>query len=129
MPSRFDRLFAATGLPILLQQFGVWAVYRPKPGPNRSPRDILVICNYDRPARLEYETTERVQERLWVAAWRDAMRGIDTPELGDTLLRAELDSEDSLWSFQGEVRNETSIAWELLFARVRPSRYGPKNSG
>jgi len=78
---------------------------------------------------LEDETTERVQERMWVAAWRDVMRGIDAPELGDSLLRAELDDEDSPWSFQGEVRNESSVAWELLFARLRPRRYGPKNSG
>jgi len=49
--------------------------------------------------------------------------------LGDSLLRTELDDEDSLWSFQGEVRNESSVSWELLFARLRPRRYGPKNSG
>jgi len=129
MPSQFDRLYSGVGLPVLLQQLGIWAVYRPKARENQPPRDILVICNYERQAPLEDETTERVQERMWVAAWRDVMRGIDAPELGDSLLRAELDDEDSPWSFQGEVRNESSVAWELLFARLRPRRYGPKNSG
>ena len=125
MPSQFDRLFVASGLPILIQQFGVWAAYTPKTGPDRSPRDILVICKYDRPAAEETETSESVKEWLWVATYRDVMRGIDAPELGDSLLRAELDPPDSPWSFQGVIRNESTHAWELLYARIRPRRYGP----
>ena len=89
MPSRFDRLFATTGMPTLLHQFGIPALYAPKARANQSPREIYVLCSYDRPASLENETTESEYERLWVTVWRDAVRGIDAPEQGDSLRRVE----------------------------------------
>jgi hypothetical protein len=75
----------------------------------------------------EDETTEKRKERLWLAVSRDSLEGIDTPQLGDSGLR-DGDNADSPWAFQGEIRNESAHAWELLFARNRPQRYGPKTA-
>lgn len=125
MPSQFDNLFAAAGLPHLLEQFGVACAYLPKPRANQSPRDIRAICRYEEPAAEEEDTGDRQKELLWVSCRRDCSAGIDAPALGDALLRHGVDAADSPWSFQGEVRNESPGSWELLFARNRPRRYGP----
>ena len=43
------------------------------------------------------------------------------------LLKAAcVDGETAPWGFQGEIRNITAGSWELLFARLRPRRYGPR---
>ena len=126
--SPFDRQIAASTLPLLLQQFGVRGVYRPKGRVNQSPREVYALCRPDEIAPDQDATGERQRERLWITCWRDVGRGIDAPELGDGFQRSELDPEDAQWSFQGEVRNETSVCWELLFARIRPRRYGPKTN-
>jgi hypothetical protein len=121
-PSIAEELFARMGLPLLRHYLAMRFRYIPK---NGRPRDVEAICLYERPAAAADEETERRVERLWVAVSRDAGDGIPSPRLGDAGLR-DGDDEDSPWAFQGEVRNESANAWELLFARQRPQRYGPK---
>ena len=124
MSSRFDDLFAAAGVPLLMDQFGISARYAPRDGPART---ITVGCSEDEPADDGDETTEHQHERLWVFCRRSATLGIEAPQHGDALLRDGVDDETAPWGFQGEIRNETAASWELLFARLRPRRYGPRN--
>ena len=124
MGSRFDDLFAAAGIPLLMDQFGIPAVYTPiDGGPARS---ITVACTEDEPADDQDETTARQHERLWVFCRRSAALGVDDPRHGDALLRTGVDEDTAPWGFQGEIRNATAGSWELLFARLRPRRYGPR---
>ena len=123
MPSSFDDMFAAAGIPLIMDQFGISAGYRPREGP---PRTITVGCSEDEPGDQQDETTERQHERLWVFCRRSATLGIDDPQHGDALLRDGVDDDTAPWGFQGEVRNITAGSWELLFARLRPRRYGPR---
>ncbi len=123
MSSRFDDLFAAAGIPPLMEQFGISASYRPVEGLGRT---ITVGCSEDEPGDQQDETTERRYERLWVFCRRSATLGIDDPQHGDAFLRDKVDDDTTPWGFQGEVRNVTAGSWELLFARLRPRRYGPR---
>jgi len=123
-PSIFDDLFAEIGMPALMHYVGTRFTYRAKTG---SKRDIEAIAIYEENAVREDEIEERRQERLWIAVYRDPNLGIAAPQLGDSGWR-DGDEADSPWSFQGEVRNESAKVWELLFARIRPQRYGPKTT-
>jgi len=123
MTSLYDDLFAAAGIPSLMEQFGIPASYRPVEGPGRS---ITVGCSEDEPAGDQDETVERQHERLWVFCRRSSTLGIEAPQHGDALLRDGVDGETAPWGFQGEIRNITAGSWELLFARLRPRRYGPR---
>ena len=123
-PPIFDQLFAEMGMPVLMEYTGIRFTYRSKTG---RTRNIEAICLYEQLAPSEDETSEKDKEYLWLAVSRDPIDGIESPQLGDSGLR-DGDSADSPWSFQGEIRNESAFAWELLFARIRPQRYGPKTA-
>lgn len=123
-PSISDDLFAEMGMPRLFEYTGIRFNYRPLSG---SPRHVEAICLYEEVPPRDDEVGESRQERLWLSVSRDPIEGIDDPRLGDSGLR-DGDSPDSPWSFQGEIRNESAHAWELLFARIRPMRYGPRTA-
>jgi hypothetical protein len=120
-PSIVESMFERLGLPVLMHYMGMRWTHIPKVG---APRDVEAICLYEQPAASIDGEGEKQMERLWIAVSRDESDGIAGPQLGDAGLR-DGDEEDSPWAFQGEVRNESAHAWELLFARIRPRRYGP----
>jgi hypothetical protein len=117
-----DQLFAAMGMPVLMHFTGIRFRYIPKTGERR---DIEAMCLYEEGSPRDDEISETRHERLWLAVSRDPLEGVESPQLGDSGLR-DGDNADSPWSFQGEIRNESAFSWELLFARNRPQRYGPR---
>lgn len=122
MPSTFDALFTAAGVPLLMDQLGIPAHYTPREG---AARAITVVAAYQEQETIADQLVEREQELLWVTARRSATTGISAPQSGDRLLRDDEDDAEAPWSFQGQVRNASLGCWELLFARIRPRRYGP----
>jgi hypothetical protein len=103
------------------EHFGETAVYQEN---GQEPREVNGVGQYAKPEDLKRPEEDDEQEELWWYCLRDdAAGGIAAPELGATLLRPD-DSEDSPWTFQGQVRNASDESWELLFARNRPRRYG-----
>ena len=90
-------------------------------------RSIVGSVIYDETLE-EGEYVEEDQERLWVLVLRDesvSRGGIARPVVGDTITRAN-DRHPEPFSFQGQIRNESPHAWELLFARNRPAAYGQR---
>jgi hypothetical protein len=125
MPSECDRLFAATGMPLLLQQHGVPVTFIPAGG---APRTVIAILDYVRQEDQQAEGQEIDQEELWITVRRDPNApegGIDAIGMGDAIEREEDDAE-SRWSWQQRVRDATAGLWDLLFARKRPRRIGSR---
>ncbi len=123
MASEFDRLFAATGMPLLLATHGVPVTFIPASGP---PRSLTAILDYVRREDQQGEGQEIEQEELWLCCRRDedaAEGGIGAIAIGDAIEREEDDAE-SRWSWQQQVRNVHGGVWDLLFARKRPRRIG-----
>ena len=123
MVSDADRLFADTGIPLLLAQFGVPVTFIPAAGP---PRIVTAIVHYERRENQQTEGQELEQEELWITVRRDsgaADGGIGEVAIGDAIEREE-DDATSRWSWQQQVRDVTDDCWDLLFARKRPRRIG-----
>ncbi len=123
MTSDADRLFADTGIPLLLAQFGVPVTFIPAAGP---PRTVTAILHYERRDDQQTESQEIEQEELWVTVRRDADAaegGIGQVAIGDAIEREE-DDAASRWSWQQQIRDVSDGCWDLLFARKRPRRIG-----
>jgi hypothetical protein len=129
MGSECDRLFAATGMSLLLGQHGVPVTFIPAGGP---PRTVTAILDYVREENQQAEGQEIEQEELWITVRRDpdaAEGGIGAIAIGDAIERLgqDKDDADSRWSWQQRVRDATADLWDLLFARKRPRRIGPRS--
>jgi len=95
-------------------------------GPARSVR---AHCKRTKHPNEEAEVVETDQEELWIKVPRirsteqaEGYDAIDAPALGDTIRRPG-DPAGQLWSYQGEIRDETEHSFYLLFARNRPTAY------
>ncbi len=119
--TNFQTVFGKTG------HFSEDVTYRPAAG--GAARTVTGPCVIE---KLDDEFTaagEDEREQLWFQCARDPAGdrgGIDRPELGDSIIRAT-DPPDSPWTYQGKTQNETDHSWQLLFARNRPRRYGPRS--
>ncbi|HEY4760944.1 MAG TPA: hypothetical protein VIH42_10230 [Thermoguttaceae bacterium] len=122
--SFFDEIYNNYGLPELFSVFGIPLIVRETT--NAEERNITGICSYEKDPQIPETIEERDKELLWVMVERNADRGIAEPILGMTLMRDSEDDEDTIWSYQGQIKNATGVSWELLFGRIRPRRYGMK---
>jgi len=106
--------------------FGVTASYNPKTGQARDVNGRGVFAKDEDVVFGGAVTTE--SEVLWWTCCKDPdcdAGGIDSPQLGDLLVREDLDQATNPWAFTGQIRNETIGGWDLLFQRNRVRRYGP----
>jgi hypothetical protein len=107
--------------------FGVTASYDPKNGVARNVNGRGVFAKDEDVVFGGVVTTEA--EVLWWTCCKDPTcdaGGIDSPQLGEMLVRDGLDQPNNPWAFAGQIRNETAGGWDLLFQRNRVRRYGPK---
>ena len=122
---RAENCTSAHGPFLQTGHFAEEATFTPRrTGPART---VTITASYDADADMIGDVVGLETERLWIKCLRDdsaTKGGIGSPEVGDQLLRAE-DAADAPWGFAGAKRNETPHAWELLFERNRPKRYGP----
>jgi hypothetical protein len=123
MPSLHERLFARSGMPLLLRQFGIPVVCFPRPDVRRH---FAAICVPIEGSDTASQFREDNKERMWVSCPKRYADGMAAATLGMALQRLGVDDAGEKWSWSGEVRNETTEGWDLLFERVRPQRYGPK---
>lgn len=109
-----------------VSHFGETVTYRPAGGGGERQIDVTIAS-----VELDFVSTEfgeNQKEMIWVKACRDldcTRGGIDTPARGDVILRAD-DAPDAPWTFKGSRQNVTPAEHELLFGRIRPTRYGPQ---
>lgn len=122
---RAENCTSAYGPFLQLSHFAVSVTFRAKSG----GRERTITVGWHE-AEFEIapagDLVEEERERVWVKCLRDESAekgGIARPEIGDRLWR-ETDEPDAPWGFAGSVRRETPHAWELLFERNRPRRFG-----
>ena len=122
--SMFDQNAIDMGLPELFETYGISLTVQESE--DEDEKTIVGMCQYEHDPDMLSESGDAKKEHLWVMVERDAETGILDPNYKTTLMRDSEDDEETKWSFQGEIRNQTGVVWELLFARIKPRRYGPE---
>jgi hypothetical protein len=113
-----------------LEKMGESVTFQPA---GDSTRELLAIPVDENEVSDDRRDAQVDNEVLWLHVARDpaaaiggtTIGGIDMIEVGDTILRAS-DPPTAFWGFQGAIRNIDEFSWDLKFARVRPTRYGPR---
>ncbi|MGE3667684.1 MAG: hypothetical protein AB7G51_13810 [Steroidobacteraceae bacterium] len=93
------------------------------PADGGEPRVIVAKINHERRGKSQPHV-EGEEERLRVAVGRDAAHakgGIATPVIGDALVR-EGETELVRYAWTGEIENQTSYSWTLIYTRPRGRR-------
>lgn len=93
------------------------------PGAGGEPRTVVMKINHERRSRSQPHV-EGEEERLRVAVGRDELHakgGVAAPVMGDTLVR-EGETELVRYAWTGEIENQTSYSWTLVYTRPRGRR-------
>lgn len=118
-----ETYFGTTGMTALSRAVGRSVVYLQQ---GKSPRTITAATTEEHKQVVPKQHGLVVEESILALVLRDSVKGIDDPQLGDGLRRAE-DGNEYVFSFDGTILHQQETTWQLRFVRERPYQVGGKS--